>query len=345
VSKLSGGEGDRANAESRSTSGKDERLTTDAEVEEVFQKLLRVAAKQGFGSWSPALKRDLMETELNKVAKITEKLKELRAAAAKGKEKLDLWTDLKVETFAQCVAVVWGISLLNAFLCVQLMVIARISTLHEESPGSEMKYHDVRTLLEKELEQGMQGFLERNLREICLIATEASGQALASTSLKRMMTFKDVLSTLACISSTAEFQISKNGWGAALARPRSASSLGEEGEKRDVLLQFHSNVNKVIRGQDFEHAVSVSAMCVSDILMAKCENLFAMQSDRAQGRENQGGPGVGVPRSLPLAKVIPLVSAATEEVLEDSNPIIEYEVSRLPEVVRAYADAFSVHAA
>jgi len=348
VSKLGGWDAQGKGSDAKRASNEPETLTSDAEIEEVFQKLRQVAAKQGFSTWSPALTGDLLSPELNKVVGITAKLKELKAAAAKGGEKLELWKELKVETFAQCVAVVWGISVLNSFLSVQLMIIARISTLFKlhAPPNSELQYNDVRTLLEKELEKVIDRFMKKTLRDICSISTESAAKALDSVDLKRMMSFGDVLSTLACISSTTEFRISGKGWARTLL---SAKKDGEdsdttcsksEAELRD---QYHSNLRRVLEGQDFEFAVSVSARSVSDMLMNRCKDLFIMQTEQRSGakrtRESEGA------RALPLAKVVPLVSTSTEQIIADCNPIIEYEVSKLPEVIRACADAFSVHVA
>ena len=71
------------------------------------------------------------------------------------------------------------------------------------------------------------------------------------------------------------------------------------------------------------------------IVLSKCNRMFAMQAD------SPGGVGGEV--SLPLAKVVPMVNAASEEVVAEAKLIVEYEVSKLPEVVRACADAFSAH--
>jgi hypothetical protein len=366
---------------------KDDHLTSDAEVEEVFKKLVKVTAKQGFSTWSPALKRELLESELNRVSILTVKLKELKAsvnakadksgsseAAKKDQrskkdivgEKLALWNELKNETFAQCVSVVWGISLLNVFLSVQLMIVARMCALiskpkdsssNEEEGG--MKYNQARLLLEEEMERLITHFMENNLREICSIATEASGKTLEPMGLKKKMTYQDVLSTLACISSTTEFQISQGGWCKTLmpkedTKAPTEEKLGAAGgnkeEKEELLRQFHSNLKKVLGGQDFEFAVSMSARCISDILMNKCQHLFVLQSghkrnsrDHAANNANSQEPAAPSPQMLPLAKVIPLVSTASGETVSDCDGIIEYNVSKLPEVIRASADAFSVH--
>ena len=368
----------------------DDHLTSDAEVEEVFKKLVKVTAKQGFSTWSPALKRELLESELNKVSMLTVKLKELKASVAKDAtkgesdkkdqrskkdlvgEKLGLWKELKNETFAQCVSVVWGISLLNVFLSVQLMIVARMCALISkpkdkrtggataEAEEGGIKYNQARLLLEEEMERLITHFMQKNLREICSIATEAAGKTLEPMGLKKKMTYQDVLSTLACISSTTEFQISQHGWCKTLmpkdtstAEAKHLTQGGTEEvesnqqkknqEKEELLRQFHSNLKKVLGGQDFEFAVSMSARCISDILMNKCQHLFVLQSGHKRDSRDHANQESVSPQMLPLAKVIPLVSTASGETVSDCDGIIEYNVSKLPEVIRASADAFSVH--
>ena len=350
VSKLGGFDEDAGEVGSKRTPKEEEKLTSDAEIEEVFQKLRQVAAKQGFSTWSPKLTTDLLGPELNKVEAITARLKGLGRDAAKGGAKVALWNELKAEAFAQCVAVVWGVSILNAFLSVQLMIVARISTLFETSSCSELMYHDVRMLLERELEKTVGRFLRVNLREICAIATESAREALDPIELSRITSLKDVLSTLACISSTTEFQISGKGWAHTLLSGTVEEEEGEqegpeprEGE-RLLLEQFRLSLRKVLEGQDFEFAVSVSARCVSDILMAKCKRLLAMQLEH-RGEANKTEQAVRSPEALPLAKFVPLVSTSSEEVVSECDLIIEHEVSKLPEVIRACADAFSIHVA
>ena len=339
-------------------------LTSDAEIEEVFQKLVKVAAKQGFSTWSPALKRELLESELNRVSSITQQLRELKGASVKeasdrkriAEEKVELWRNLKVETFAQCVSLVWGISLLNAFLSIQLMIVARISTLFDRS-NREMKYHQVRVLLERELERSINHFMQSNLREISAVATEAAEKALESLDLKRQLNYQDLLSILACISSTTEYKLSQHGWSKPLfpvVQEQSSDTFDSDSEgERQLQNFFHSNVRKVVEGQDFEVAVSMSARCISGILMSKCEQMFMMRSEMAKNEignveecEESKAAAVGaVQKVLPLAKVIPLVSSVSQQTVSDCDMIIEYEVSKLPEVIRSLADAFSVHVA
>jgi len=350
VEKLGGGRGgaSASGVSEESWQAQDSsQLTSDAEIEEVFQKLRKVAATQGWSTWSPALRREL--AALSKVDGITRALKEGGKDLAPS-DKLQLWKELKVESFAHCVAIVWGISLLHAYLDVQLMIVARISTLFDRS-NPDVKYHQIRSLLEKELERGINLFMEKNLREICAAAAAAASDIMGSLDLKRRITFQEVISTLACISAQTELKIRSNS----LSPPTDHFSKHSEGE-RQLLNFFHANVRKVVEGQDFEFAVSASANAVSGSIIRRSEELFMQRShsisngrDRADGGTSGNGEeerAASIQQGvLPVAKVIPVISAASTGIVADCDKVIEYEVSKLPEVIRASADAFSVHVA
>ena len=124
-----------------------------------------------------------------------------------------------------------------------------------------------------------------------------------------------------------------------------ASDDNSEFSTSEYVRDFHASLKKVLEGQEFDMAISASARCVSDIIVSKCQYLFHLNKPGKQppstsdGGEGQASEDI----RLPLAKIVPLVATAAEEVADECNSIVEVRVSQLPEVVRACADAFSVH--
>ena len=312
------------------------------DLEKAFRGVLEVVATRGFATHRDRLVALLREGNTDG---LTAALAALPKGGAKEK-KLALWQDLKVVSFAHAVGVVWGVALLNALVSAQLCVAARIGKDLADGDVAPDALRQARTALEQRMRKQVDAFISGGtLAAIASKAKAASESALRDVDLRRPMRFSEPVGMLACISVTAEFEIGKpgGGWRAVLLPTDAAGNDESDADALagDAVADLERSLGAALDRPEFAMAVSASARCVSDAVLARCERTFASQA--AKGAKGAKDAPLPAEASLPLAKVVPLVATAADAITNECEPIVRTQVAPLPEVVRACADAFSVH--
>jgi len=309
--------------------GADQRLT------EHFASLQHIARRTALPEFLPGLRAALAtETALDEL------VDSLRGGQLSREQKVATWDTLKLESFAFVLGAAWAVALLEVFLRLQLSILGRL--LYAESAAAEPAATGSR---HRAPATAMPPGCQRDYLQHAQAAVTAGLGPLLDTlrgclepSLQRMplttpCSSEELLEVLSDAQQAFAAAGTRHLWSGILfpAPTASGSSLGPEGS---VLGDMLAEARVVVDSPQFDAAVTACAASTS-------RRLAAILSERVGAAQARGGaaPADG----LPLAKLIPVVSAAGRQLLEAPPPEEEDEakLAQLPAVQRLCSDAYS----
>jgi peroxin-3 len=215
--------------------------------------------------------------------------------------KLDLWNQLKVTSFAQCISLVYSGCLLSVLLKVEINILGgnmfKELSQTDEGKGGELQGH---SSIEKQYLSSVQYFIESGIPQVCDLVERSAELVLRDTALKDQHTVHTVTDLLLQIHASVMKQIrspsgsqSEDGTFAAfMFSPELFRMAGDDG----LLTALTNATQDVFECPDLPYVLEIVVQKGLSSVRDVFQDVFHSSV--------QGTPST----SLPLAKVIPLIS-------------------------------------
>lgn len=234
--------------------------------------------------------------------------------------KVQLWEDLKIMSFARTVSIVYSCSIMALLLRVQLNVIGGymfIDSMHQQNGKTE------KILISKELQQkylsDIQHFFSTGLTELTDTVQHVVRKEILSISLKERLTIDNLQAIIQQIRERIETSpdISDLSPTFILCKYMVPCIQISQQEEDAMYTRLHTETKDIIESADFH---SVLKLCLDRGFAKLLDSLADHYKHMLEDQHRQNFHEV----ALPMAKLIPIVSGLLYKLCSDApNPLIQ----------------------